>query len=174
MYASKWTFEEHHSPPSPPHPPVLTCTTLLPALSAQLYPVSWISHTPFSHRAFEHLLPLGEIFFPIILPFSLFQYFSLVAFCFLAISAKHHFLKELFPKLLSSRTYHYRNGPFGRLITLCRFVFLSVTIWLRLAHPTRMKEAKDNELYWFLISVVSPVHKKWLAQYEFNKYLLSE
>lgn len=148
-------------PSSPPYLSILTCITLLPALSSQLYTVSSIGHTPSSHRACACLLPLRRILFPILLPFPLPQPFYLVGFHFLAISAKHNLLRELFLKLFPSHKYHYRNVLFGKFIILCRFMFLIVNLWPSLSYISRMETVRDLELYWFFfISIVSPARKK--------------
>lgn len=99
MNVSKWTFEGHQCPfltSLPAHPYLYH----FPACSELCFIVLSISHAPSSHRAFAHSLPVCTTFFPTIFPFPLLQSFYIVNFNFLAISAKHQFLTELFSKLL--------------------------------------------------------------------------
>lgn len=133
-----------------PLPHVLTSSPLLVPLSywSELSVTYSFFNKPCSLPPEIICIPLTcvGIFFPILLPFPLPQSFYLVDFNFLTVSAEHHFLRELFPKLLSSCKYHYKNVPFGRLI---RFMFFSMTIYLRLSYllEWRLKRSWRSALY---------------------------
>ena len=145
---------------SSPYLSILTCITLLHALSSQHHTFSWKKPHSFLPRALRHLLPLWRVVFPILLLFPLSQSFYLVCFHLLVISAKHHLLRKHFLKLLPSHKYHYRNILSGKFTILCRFTFLIVNIRWSLSYPTRMETVRGHEIYWFLISTIFLADRK--------------